>query len=75
MDLGDDSWFLMLVSVYFILINTLLELVDLQRFRPKFRAFHSIMQQNPLSMGRKTQPINQPTNQLSRKINTLPRID
>ena len=27
------------------LINTLVVQVDLQRFRPEFRAFHSIMQQ------------------------------
>ena len=30
---------------YLKLINTLVVQVDLQRFRPEFRAFHSIMQQ------------------------------
>ena len=34
------------VSFHFLkLINTLVLQVDLQRFRPEFRAFHSIMQQ------------------------------
>ena len=34
------------VSFHFLkLINTLVVQVDLQRFRPEFRAFHSIMQQ------------------------------
>ena len=35
-------------NVYFHfhkLINTLVVQIDLQRFRPEFRAFHSIMQQ------------------------------
>ena len=35
------------VSVLFLkLINTLVVQVDLQRFRPEFHAFHSIMRQN-----------------------------
>ena len=34
------------VSFHFLkLINTLVVQVDLQRFRPEFRAFHSIMRQ------------------------------
>ena len=34
------------VSFHFLkLINTLVVQVDLQRFRPEFREFHSIMQQ------------------------------